>query len=192
MAKPVTLKMVANKADVSYLTVSKVINNKATVSPETEKRVKDAVREELGYTPNHTDKSLRLQRPKTIGYSCEPSPPDQTSPILDEFLQNRFRMAEVYGYFLLYFPFHHEEQKQVETYRSLFDAGRVDGFILFRVNYDDPCVNYLLENKVPFMAIGAMKAIRNKGLESGRDIAVTGFDDTPTARFLNPPLTTLR
>ena len=42
------------------------------------------------------------------------------------------------------------------------------------------------------MAIGAMTAIRSKGLEPGKHIAVTGFDDTPTARYLNPPLTTLR
>ena len=42
------------------------------------------------------------------------------------------------------------------------------------------------------MAIGAMAAIRNFGLFPGKDIAVTGFDDTPTARFLNPPLTSLR
>lgn len=299
MSKQVTLKMVANKAGVSYQTVSKVINNKATVSPETEERVMDAVRK-LGYIPNHTAKSLRLQRTKTIGYSWEPSPPDQTNPILDEFLQSMFRTAEVYGYYLLCFPFHHKEQKQVETYRSLYEAGRVDGFILSRVNYDDPCVNSLLESDVPFiafgrpadasffpyidvdgalgikmatnhllnlghtkigvlawpedsrvgnnrmegyfsamneagivvdddwirrgegnfdtgnwlttnllelhgaktptaiiamndlMAIGAMTAIRSKGLEPGRDVAVTGFDDTPTARFLNPPLTTIR
>jgi len=291
--------MVANKAVVSYQTVSKVINNKATVSPETEERVMDAVRK-LGYTPNHTAKSLRLRRTKTIGYSWEPSPPDQTNPILDEFLQSMFRTVEVYGYYLLCFPFHHEEQKQVETYRSLYEAGRVDGFILSRVNYGDPCVNSLLESEVPFMAfgrpaddsffpyidvdgalgikkatehllnlghtkigvlawpedsrvgnnrmegyfsamneagivvdddwikrgegnydtgnwltanllelqgektptaiiamndlmaIGAMTAIRSKGFEPGRDVAVTGFDDTPTARFLNPPLTTLR
>lgn len=42
------------------------------------------------------------------------------------------------------------------------------------------------------MAIGAMAAIRHCGLLPGKDIAVTGFDDTPTARFLNPPLTSLR
>jgi len=299
MSKPITLKMVAKETGVSYQTVSKIINNKATVSPETEKRVLDVVRE-LGYTPNHTGKSLREQRTRTIGYSWEPSPPNQTNPILDEFLQSMFRAAEVYGYYLLCFPFHNDEQKQVETYRSLFEAGRVDGFILSRVNYDDPCVNCLANHNVPFMAfgrptdssffpyidvdgalgiskatehlmslghtkigtlawpedsrvgnnrmqgyfsamkkadieidtdwvrrgdgdfddgyrmaidllelpakrqptaiiamndlmaIGAMAAIRSKGLEPGRHIAITGFDDTPTARFLNPPLTTLR
>ena len=153
MVKTVTLKMVADKAGVSYQTVSKVINNKATVSPETKKRILDVVRE-LGYTPNHTGKSLREQRTKTIGYSWAPSPPDQTNTILDEFLQSMFRAAEAHGYYLLCFPFHHDEQKQIETYRFLFEAGRVDGFILSRVNYNDPCVNSLLEHKVPFMAFG--------------------------------------
>jgi len=37
MSKSVTLKEVAAKAGVSYQTVSKVVNNKASVSPETEK-----------------------------------------------------------------------------------------------------------------------------------------------------------
>jgi DNA-binding LacI/PurR family transcriptional regulator len=30
------------------------------------------------------------------------------------------------------------------------------------------------------------------GLEVGRDIAVTGYDDTPMAEFLHPPLTSVR
>ncbi len=42
------------------------------------------------------------------------------------------------------------------------------------------------------MAIGAMQAIRACGLTVGRDIAVAGFDDIPTAAFTDPPLTTVR
>jgi DNA-binding LacI/PurR family transcriptional regulator len=42
------------------------------------------------------------------------------------------------------------------------------------------------------MAIGAMNAIYEVGLEPGRDVAVVGFDDIPTAQYLRPPLTTLR
>jgi LacI family transcriptional regulator len=41
------------------------------------------------------------------------------------------------------------------------------------------------------MAIGAMKAIRERGLRVGMDIAVGGFDDIPLAEFTNPPLTTV-
>jgi DNA-binding LacI/PurR family transcriptional regulator len=42
------------------------------------------------------------------------------------------------------------------------------------------------------MAIGAIGAIRQMGLRPGKDVAVTGFDDTPSARYLTPPLTSLR
>jgi DNA-binding LacI/PurR family transcriptional regulator len=42
------------------------------------------------------------------------------------------------------------------------------------------------------MAIGAIAAIRQRGLRPGKDLAVTGFDDTPSGRYLTPPLTSLR
>ncbi|MBI5958016.1 MAG: LacI family DNA-binding transcriptional regulator [Chloroflexi bacterium] len=42
------------------------------------------------------------------------------------------------------------------------------------------------------MAIGAMQAVQSSGLEVGRDIAVTGFDDIPPSAHAHPPLTTVR
>ncbi|MFC4728125.1 LacI family DNA-binding transcriptional regulator [Coralloluteibacterium thermophilus] len=42
------------------------------------------------------------------------------------------------------------------------------------------------------MAIGCLFALGAAGLRVPEDIAVTGFDDIPIARFINPPLTTLR
>jgi LacI family transcriptional regulator len=42
------------------------------------------------------------------------------------------------------------------------------------------------------MAIGAMRAIQEAGLNIPNDIAVVGFDDNPNSARLNPPLTTMR
>lgn len=41
------------------------------------------------------------------------------------------------------------------------------------------------------MAFGAMSAAQERGLVVGKDLAVTGFDDTPMAEHSHPPLTTV-
>ena len=41
------------------------------------------------------------------------------------------------------------------------------------------------------IAFGALLALRDVGLRVPQDIAITGFDDIPAARFVSPPLTTV-
>jgi len=42
------------------------------------------------------------------------------------------------------------------------------------------------------LALGALKAIDEKGLNVPGDISIVGFDDIPMADYVNPPLTTIR
>ena len=42
------------------------------------------------------------------------------------------------------------------------------------------------------MAVGALSALREAGVDVPGRMAVVGFDDIPVARFLNPPLTSVR
>jgi len=42
------------------------------------------------------------------------------------------------------------------------------------------------------IALGALQAVRDRGLTPGQDIAVTGWDDIQLARFVTPALTTVR
>jgi DNA-binding LacI/PurR family transcriptional regulator len=42
------------------------------------------------------------------------------------------------------------------------------------------------------IALGALQALREAGLEVPRHVSVVGFDDMPEAEFFNPPLTTIR
>jgi len=43
-----------------------------------------------------------------------------------------------------------------------------------------------------YMAVGALGALHDAGVRVPEDIAVVGFDDIAFARYLNPPLTTVR
>jgi DNA-binding LacI/PurR family transcriptional regulator len=64
--KKVTIKDVAEAAGVSTQTVSRVINSRPDVSPETRQRVQKVIKE-LGYSPNVLARSLVKGRSNTIG-----------------------------------------------------------------------------------------------------------------------------
>ncbi len=62
-----TIKDVARVADVSFKTVSRVINNDKQVKPQTRERVQEVIRE-LGYRPKHAAQMMRTQRSQSIGF----------------------------------------------------------------------------------------------------------------------------
>jgi len=41
------------------------------------------------------------------------------------------------------------------------------------------------------MALGALRALRERGLKAGREVSVIGYDDIPQAHYTDPPLSTL-
>jgi DNA-binding LacI/PurR family transcriptional regulator len=62
----VTIKEIAKIAGVSTQTISRVINDKGEVSPETRKRIQDII-DQYGYKPSAVARSLSKQRSYTIG-----------------------------------------------------------------------------------------------------------------------------
>lgn len=63
-----TIRDVARAAGVSKSTVSRVLNNKGYIAPETIKRVRQAI-DELNYIPQATARSLAKQRTNTLGFA---------------------------------------------------------------------------------------------------------------------------
>jgi LacI family transcriptional regulator len=61
-----TIKLVAKAAGVSTQTVSRVINDRPDVAPETRERIQQVI-EELGYQPSALARSLIQQRSYTLG-----------------------------------------------------------------------------------------------------------------------------
>ena len=97
-----TLKDVAAKAGVSYQTVSKVLNGRAQVTPQTKKRIWQAV-EALKYEPNIAARNLRTQGCNLIGFAWSARHYSAWQPILDRFLYRIIEGAEQKGYSLLFF-----------------------------------------------------------------------------------------
>ena len=70
----------------------------------------------------------------------------------------------------------------------------------FREESGYTAMTSLLEGTLPdamfvasdLVAFGALEAIKTWGLRVPQDIALVGFDDVPVARYVNPPLTTIR
>jgi LacI family transcriptional regulator len=65
-AKRVTIMHVAHEAGVSYQTVSRVVNDRPDVAPETRKRVRDVIAR-LEYQPHAIARSLASKRTRTLG-----------------------------------------------------------------------------------------------------------------------------
>jgi LacI family transcriptional regulator len=64
--KQVTISQVAREAGVSSQTVSRVINNREEITPETRQHVQDIIKR-LGYQPNAIARSLSQRRSHTLG-----------------------------------------------------------------------------------------------------------------------------
>ncbi len=152
MSKHVTIKEVAAAAAVSYQTASKVLNHQVKVSPATEQRIRQAA-EELGYRPNLIARSLRSQRSKMIGFSWEPTPPEQSNQIYTQFMESISYYSEAVGYHILVFPYK-PGSAWVNSYRDLIETNRVDGFILSSIEMNDARIPFLLDQEFPFVAFG--------------------------------------
>lgn len=152
MARNITLKDVARRAGVSYQTVSKILRNQMHVTPEVYARVQRAV-EELGYHPNVIARNLRTQSSHLIGYSWQPARQNFVNPILEQFEQSIVDAAERFGYHILLFP-QRDNVDLPATYEELVYTGRVDGFILSDLGYDDRRIPVLQRLNVPLVAFG--------------------------------------
>jgi len=119
-----TIKQVASVAGVSTQTVSRVINERPDVSPETRKRVQEVIAR-LGYRPSALARSLIRQRSYTLGVviaGLKHIGPSRT-------LSGITIAAEEAGYGLLLKELPYGEEKNIEPIFQALLARHVDGII---------------------------------------------------------------
>jgi len=149
----VTIKDVAKVANVSPSTVSRVIANNPRISEETKRKVRKAM-EQLGYYPNFQARSLANKSTQTIGVIM-PSSTNYAfqNPFFPEVLRGISVKAHEIGYGL-YLSTGTKEDEIYQEVVSMVQGGRVDGIILLYSRVNDKVMNYLFEEKFPFIVVG--------------------------------------
>ena len=91
-----TMKHVAERAGVSIKTVSNVVNDAQNVTPDTRRRVQEAI-DALGFVPNATARSLRLGRSGVVALAL----PELRAPYFAELAHHVVRAARGRGWTIL-------------------------------------------------------------------------------------------
>lgn len=133
----VTLKTVAALSGVSYGTVSRVINGRAHVAPETYARVMSIVHD-LGYRPNAAAVSLIANRSDLVGFIV----PDASDPAISRQMTGIQRALAEEGMHAVLCPVGNDRAREQE-FLSLLDDGRFGGLILTAWSSGLPAVSTL-------------------------------------------------
>lgn len=111
-------------AGVSQSTVSHVVNQTGKIPAETEARVLEAIRV-LGYRPNETARTLRLQRSRTLGMVTDQI---ASSPFAGRILLGAEQLAWERGYLMLVVDSKRDPKVEVAA-ADAFLAREVDGML---------------------------------------------------------------
>ena len=148
-----TLEDIGKLAGVSRSTVSRVINDQTSVSPEVRERVHEVI-ERTGFIPNVAARSLASHRTGVIGLII----PSQVHNLFEDPYFGRLiigvsRASNRTGATLSLFVFETPEQEE-DLYPRVVARGFVDGVILTASRMGDPLLANLVGGDLPFVMIG--------------------------------------
>lgn len=147
----VRIEDVALAAGVSTQTVSRVVNNRPEVLPDTRQRVLDAI-SLLGYEPSLFARGLAGSRSHIIGMIAE----DLGEPMMAHFISAIELEAKRRGCFLLVSS-HINPDPENPTYARMLASRHVDGIIFSRLGEPQQEKRYLqdlLAQNIPLVALG--------------------------------------
>ncbi len=150
-SKKITIADIAQKAQVSAMTVSRVLSGKGVVAKATDVRVRRVIKE-LGYYPNLLARSLSTNRSMHIGV---------TIPIMEQVLMDNYitqvlsgitDVAQQANYRITLIPFDPYE-KNTDEFVRWAHSKILDGLILIKTIMDDPRIDALADSGFPFILL---------------------------------------
>jgi LacI family transcriptional regulator len=143
----VTIVDVAHEAGVSYTTVSRVLNNKQNVSPDTRERVLGAMTR-LGYVVDQRARSLAGGRSQVIGLLVH----DAGTSYIGEIIRGIDSELSSAQYELLLYTTHRRKTKE-STYVAMLTRGLADGLLLVLPRNPGAYLQTLREYRCPHVLI---------------------------------------
>ena len=173
----VTIKDVAALAGVSASTVSRTCKDSPSISEETKRKVRNAMKE-LGYEPNFQASNLASRNTRTIGIILPVS--------AREVYENSFYLEAIRGISQVCNQQHYistivtgqDEDEVLEAVRSMARIGQTDGFILLYSRQNDPVIEYLHREKLPYVLIGKACQYANQTIYIDNDNLLAGDEAT--------------
>jgi LacI family transcriptional regulator len=147
MTVRLTISDVARAAGVSKQTVSRVLNQKAELSPDTRERVLRVIRE-LGYRPNVAARSLLSGRTFTLGLVI----PDLKNPFCTDIAGGVHAAAQEAEYHVLLYDTSESVELEAQSVRLLHER-RVDGIILCSSRLPDARLAELIQGVGPVVLV---------------------------------------
>ncbi|KRA99803.1 hypothetical protein ASD83_04700 [Devosia sp. Root685] len=144
----------ARELKLSSGTISRALNNKSGVNPETRRKVLAAA-ERLGYEPNQAARTLASGRTGSIGFMIDLDRDSVSNG--DSFFMGVFDGVQtelaLHDLDLLVLPCPSRQDKFAYL-DKMISRQQVDGMILSEIESDDARIDYLKEAGVPFVTLG--------------------------------------
>ncbi len=160
---PITIKDVAQQANVSISTVSRVINDSKPVSDDIKKRVLDVIRQ-TGYSPNPVARSLVMKKSHTIGVIV----PDISSSYTGEILNAIEEIAKTYSYEIILCNAYAEETQELK-YLNLLVSKQVEGIVFITFDITEEHEKFIHNHDIPIVMI-------NRDFHEGSGIRSVSID----------------
>jgi LacI family transcriptional regulator len=142
-----TIRDVAKLANVSPITVSRVVNNSGYISQETRERVQAAI-EKLGYVPNMLGPSLRFKQTMTLAMVIT----DITNPFFTTVTRGVEDVAQANGYSTILCNTDESEEKQ-EQYLQMLLRRRIDGILLVPASSSPDPIRLIQRQGIPVVVL---------------------------------------
>ncbi len=143
----VTIRTVAERANVSTATVSRVLNNDPRVRDETKRAVFESMKE-LGYTLNFVARSLKTSRTHTIGVLA----PELAGDFFMFIAESMNRELTQHGYSLVVSSSKDSEEEEAKRIRHMAER-LVDGIVLIPIGASSDHIAQIKALDIPIVVV---------------------------------------